>query len=389
MVFSLKLLVLVCIPCVISASTPGGPQFLEKADEVLDGAAAGFQAMGHKLHQALDGLALGEVAPTHRLHEAENLNLLSPLKHKAALFVIALTEFRISSESMGSSTILVLVLILGIPLAIFFCAAIYFLSDVTREDAKNSNPKPKFQYMGSGSESCMSPASRGKTLSASHGSHSLASSYSLGTSRSSASPPDSSGRLSHFKRPEADILCPALVVEQGGGVTLKINGAILPHRQEVVADVISLEHAQAVVVRMFLSEAGRDSGILIESATRFPLAFINTANAVNNKGVRPPKSRQVSISGSSPLLGAEPAATFAVAVPEGDSGSVVVRRNSKDGLLMYTISTDAEGGRIIDANGKQVAILKTNFGPDMVVWIGPGIDACMILCSVVAAAKLA
>lgn len=394
------LLTLGCLPMSAGTSAKGIPEFFEETGSILKQAASGFEVLGHKVDEAFHGLSLGEVAPSRRLHEAESHEVLPPFRQKAASVVIALTEFQTSSGTMGSSTLLVIVLVLGIPLAIIFFVVLFFLNESSKAEVQQTpGPRASIRYIKSHASQTplMTPefSARNPTVSYEQRPMGTATSSIMGSVMSSGpmGTPQTMATPSGLGTPLASggstgsetILCPALVVEQSAGVTLQVNGTVTPWRQEEVAEVISMDHGKAVVVRMFISESGRDSGILMESAIRFPLAFINTASAVNSQGLKPPtKNRHVSISGSSPMRGASSSGVFAVVSME--NGAPVVRQGSSSGPVMWTIE---KSGRIQDQQGKEVATIRSAYpGPGMTIWVAPGADACMMLCAMVAAAKL-
>lgn len=370
------------------------------ASSVPTQATHAFEKLLHKAHQEMRGVALSEVAPSRRLHERPGQEGLAPWQQKAATLVTALVQFRNDVSEVGGSTVLVLVIVLGIPVLIVFCSAFFFLNERSKE---NPQPPPRVFSMQPTTQSPMlssmsvgSGASRPQMLSiqrASIGSSRLSNASPSSTLNVLPTPkPSIGGSMGFFRGSDSDVLCPALIVQQTEGVTLLINGAILPYQQEEVLEVNKIDHEKGVIVRVFISESGRDSGILLESVLRFPIAFINTSNAVNAKGMRSPvENRHVSISRASPIGGGEPSASTFAVVHREPSGKFIVRRGaSASGPVLQYVTLSGRAGSVQDASGRQMASVESPHGPgvSLTIHVVAGVDAGMCLCSVIAAAKL-
>jgi len=195
-------------------------------------------------------------------------------------------------------------------------------------------------------------------------------------------------------------LCSALIVHQPGGVTLQVNGLLAPYQQEEVLAVSHLESTSVdeVIVRVFISESGRDSGILMESAMRFPIAFLDTEKAVQPKGASPapPSTRKVSISRAAPVSWDPCATPFAVVKAEEPS-HFVVRRGTADGspgkeLLSVVSDESGSQSNVLDENHRLIAAMETRTDPTgrpfYLVHIDQGVDAGLVLSGVISAVKL-
>lgn len=177
------------------------------------------------------------------------------------------------------------------------------------------------------------------------------------------------------------IFCPELIVKDPEGKTLKIDGAILPHQQDAVLEVTA---EKGLFARVCMFESGQDSGILVESAQSIPLAFMQTGNAVCPEGSAPPAAnRHVSISGTG---GNDSVDNFVVAQQEGRT--FVMRRGLSSGFFLYSIMSAQDGGKVIDSRGRLVASIRRFDRSGLNVWVADGVDAGMMLCAVIADAKL-
>jgi len=141
-------------------------------------------------------------------------------------------------------------------------------------------------------------------------------------------------------------------------------------------------------VRIMASEAGTDQGLLIETVSQFPVAFIDTSNAVGQKG---PGRRCVKICRASPTWDPR-APAYAVVESDGKVGRFVMRRN---GRVMVWINVDMFGkvANIVDDGGRLLATTELRHATassrmSTIVHIQRGVDAGLVLCSVIATCKL-
>lgn len=172
-------------------------------------------------------------------------------------------------------------------------------------------------------------------------------------------------------------------------------GAILPYRQDEVVEVLNNDKEQALIARVFMLENGDDGGILVESALRLPIAFIDTTNAVAAMGQMRRVQRHVAISGGTPFRGQEAVVPFAVVQEE--QGRMVARRGRLDGPLMYTVTSAStttlsqpsteQMSKVVDATGREVATVYPH-GTGLTVQVASGADAGMVMCIIVAERKL-
>eukprot|EP00747_Dinoflagellata_sp_TGD_P183598 gnl/TRDRNA2_/TRDRNA2_38565_c0_seq1.p1 gnl/TRDRNA2_/TRDRNA2_38565_c0~~gnl/TRDRNA2_/TRDRNA2_38565_c0_seq1.p1 ORF type:complete len:447 (+),score=77.94 gnl/TRDRNA2_/TRDRNA2_38565_c0_seq1:112-1452(+) len=213
----------------------------------------------------------------------------------------------------------------------------------------------------------------------------------------------SSHRSHQMEACEGDVLSSALVVHQPGGVQLRVDGFISPFQQEEVIEVSKLEIKKEMVVRIFISEGGKDRGILLESALRFPIAFLDTSAAVSKKG-QPPLpalNRRVLIYRASAEMW-DPTRHTPFAIVEAADGSnsrfcAYPGANSGEqaGLPLLTVHL-GDGARVANihgADGKLIASSEmsntsTANNPSRKLQIGHGVDAGFVLCAFLAAVKL-
>jgi len=197
-------------------------------------------------------------------------------------------------------------------------------------------------------------------------------------------------------RPDSDILCAALVVQQDTGVMLAINGLLRPEPQEEVLEIVQVENQSTAIVRIFVSESGPDRGILLESSLLFPIAFLDTSRCSESHSSG---ARRVSISRAAPgAVDPNNPAPFAI-VEEGRDGTTVYRgrQDGSRGRLMQKVTVIQQPGgghclAIKDARGADIARVeprhRSDGVPSLVLHIVQGEDSGLVVCSVIATVKL-
>lgn len=190
----------------------------------------------------------------------------------------------------------------------------------------------------------------------------------------------------------SEVLCLALLVQQQDGVRVECNGVISSEKQEGILDVIT---AGRTIMRILFSEFGLDSGILVESMMRSPIAFMNTTKAWSSDDLS--NDRRVLICRSLPASGGTSGTDpFAVVMPDpspmqtkclnfqvrrGVTGPLMahvrlqpndMRVTSGEGLLLASLD-----GRLIGTSLEQVRM-----------HIQPNVDASLVVCVLLAAVKL-
>lgn len=190
---------------------------------------------------------------------------------------------------------------------------------------------------------------------------------------------------------DEETLCSALLVQQQGGVTIAIDGVITNQRQEEAFEVMKMAQQNEVIVHIMASEAGEDRGVLIETVLQFPVAFIDTSNALGHNGLG---HRSVKICRASPTWNPK-APPYAIVEAEGIHGCFAMRR-SCNGRVIITINKDTSGhvSNIVDHCGRLLATTELRHATadvnrtTTIVHIQRGVDAGLVLCAVIATAKL-
>lgn len=194
---------------------------------------------------------------------------------------------------------------------------------------------------------------------------------------------------------ESGALCQALVVPKAAGVTLGVEGDLLPCQQETVVDITMKDSTNnESILRLLISETGKDRGMLLESVLKLPIAILDTGAAVAPTGAAPADSRQVLI-----RRDMDPSrAPFAVVrVEQGAQRVFKATRgtiNGAEGEPLLSVLVDMGGlrGNIVSAEGKLVASMETRSEPggrtQRFLNICQGADTALVLCVVFAAIKL-
>lgn len=184
-----------------------------------------------------------------------------------------------------------------------------------------------------------------------------------------------------------EVLYPQLVVQHPAGMKYRLNGTIESKQQEELLEVCHMDNPGYVEVRIFISESPRDCSILLESGSRSPIAFMNTANAF--RGGLGFGEQHVTIRRMGRGHAGKNAAPFAVA--SNDGSNVMVRRTLRNGgsaLVQTVVAVDASEITVLGEGGGIVAVADRRQG-SMDIRVMPGTDAALVLCSLIAAFKLA
>lgn len=190
---------------------------------------------------------------------------------------------------------------------------------------------------------------------------------------------------------ESGTLCQSLIVPKAQGVTLGVEGDLLPGQQETVLEITMKDSTNNEgLLRLLISETGKDRGMLLESVLKLPIAILDTNAAAAQTGA---ESRQVLI-----RRDMDPTrAPFAV-VRRGQGAQNVFRvtRGTLGGgegepLLSVLIDMGGLRGNIVSPEGKLVASMETRSEAGRTqrfLNICQGADAALVLCVVFAAIKL-
>jgi len=195
-------------------------------------------------------------------------------------------------------------------------------------------------------------------------------------------------------------LCPGLVVRQPGGVTLSMVGLCAPYEQNEIIDFKRADGTRDVVARAVLSEITKGGGIVLESALRLPIAFLNTEHAVGPRDGEPPRDRYITVSQSSLHL---PSTSDASTPPlyctlraDGAGEGFIMWRGAGVGqtmVLAVRVHGDGRIANIVDGDGKLLAATEAR-GQEpgarqlRLLHIASGVDAGLIMLAVIAAQKL-
>lgn len=207
---------------------------------------------------------------------------------------------------------------------------------------------------------------------------------------------NSAGTAGSFAGP----LCPGLVVRQPGGVTISMLGLCGPYEQNEIIDFKRADGTRDVVARAVLSETNKGGGIVLESALRLPIAFLNTEHAVGPRNGEPPRDRYITVSQSS----LHPPATSEASTPplyctlraDGAGEGVIMWRGAGVGetmVLAVRVHGDGRIANIVDGDGKLLAATEAR-GQEpgarqlRLLHIASGVDAGLIMLAVIAAQKL-
>mmetsp|Transcript_42431 Transcript_42431/g.79646 ORF Transcript_42431/g.79646 Transcript_42431/m.79646 type:complete len:373 (+) Transcript_42431:73-1191(+) len=177
-------------------------------------------------------------------------------------------------------------------------------------------------------------------------------------------------------------LCPELVLPSS--MTYKINGTIEAREQQETFEVT--EQSGAVLALLYIFEDGRDSGVLLESSSRVPLAFVDTSTAQLAKG-SPNSLPYVSISKASPIVGGRGAQKAFAFVARRDNNLFSVCQGRLDGPMMLSVRVMGQKSEIVDTSDRICASFEFNWGTTS-LHVQQGVDAGVALCTMIAAMKL-
>lgn len=193
---------------------------------------------------------------------------------------------------------------------------------------------------------------------------------------------------------DVGMLCPALIVPKAAGVTLSLTGDLDPFQQEVVLSVASVDVTTETILRLMISETGRDSGILLESVLKLPIAIMETGAAVAPRGEskRPAEQRMVLV-----RRDMDPTrAPYAVVRAEAPTCFVVTRGtlDGRPGEQLLSVLQDSRNSRanIVGVDGTLIASMQIKSDPtsrvQRIIHVAQNADAALVLCAVVASVKL-
>jgi len=197
-------------------------------------------------------------------------------------------------------------------------------------------------------------------------------------------------------------------VQKPGGMTLLINGMFEPYQQDEAIQVVDAEAGPGmtneVVLRVIMTEAGdmgKESSILLESAGRFPIALLNTSAAVGprDSSAASSSTRHVLVTKESPFTERTdfPRNNFFAIAKAADASSVVLTRSGEiGGPLLLTVQARPESPghlTVSDVSGKLIGTLEPHVNapaghPQQVLRVEQDIDIALVICAVIATAKL-
>lgn len=387
-----------------------------------------FIALSQKIQQA----SLQELQGHSQWHGGDVREGLSLSQQKVASMISSMVEVQLMSSLTASSQTILIVILLCTPLVIVFFVALFYHNvqpdadkefiymqerDQSRPQASPpSSPASSFikspQVLGirpdnkrsnsqatsrSGNES-LGASSRGQgpgyPVSRSHSSkskESRAASPLLSGYPASISSAHASSRGASPVMQDDDMLYPQLVVHHPAGMKYRINGSIEAKQQEELLEVCHLDNPGCVEVRIFISESPRDCSILLESGSRSPIAFMNTANAFRGGGEAGVafSDEHVTIRRMGRGQTGKSAAPFAIASKDG--ANVVIRRNLRNGgsaMVQTVVAADSSEITVLGGGGAILAVAEKRLG-SLDIRMMPGTDAALTLCSLIAAFKLA
>lgn len=201
---------------------------------------------------------------------------------------------------------------------------------------------------------------------------------------------------------QGSILSPKFVTRRKGGITILMRGAVEPFQQNDVADVLQVSNGE-LFARVVLAEQS-GGGIILETSIRFPVAYLQTCEAVAAPGGERPKSRRVVVyaTGSSPTLitpldGQPP---FCTVTPERAGEGFVVWRGGNvemPGAALLFVNTVPHGAvvNVLDAYGRLLGAMEQresgNLGglrPERLIHVENGVDAGLVLTAILATLKM-
>jgi hypothetical protein len=157
--------------------------------------------------------------------------------------------------------------------------------------------------------------------------------------------PEDGELYGHFA--DNDTLCPLMVVQDEAGITLTIDGELLPQRQQTVLSVHqrirpgrpdrSRPGVDGTLLKLYVAENGEKDGLLLESTLGFQVALVDTRLAFNRSehpsaDILEPPAEQLGSAGPDVLhYRKDLGHLFAVATRIG-GGMVEIRRADAGGL---------------------------------------------------------
>lgn len=208
-------------------------------------------------------------------------------------------------------------------------------------------------------------------------------------------------------------LSPELRVNKPAGEMLFVDGEITPWAQEGVVAFRLADITRTIVARCYISETRNDQGAVLETSRSQSIAYINTSQAFRRSPIDttqpaykvediPSTKRYVALCRGK--RGADPRAPpFAIVEAvsrraEGFASQYVVSgctSGDRPGpVLLHLIQggSDADHISFLDAFGRLVATIEQRPSEEVEhrlhMRIGCGVDAALVMCSLLAAAKL-
>lgn len=200
--------------------------------------------------------------------------------------------------------------------------------------------------------------------------------------------------------PASDAFCATMIVDDPGGVTLRMDDGLKAFQQCATLNVSRVDSGR-LVCKVFVAERGQaDDGILVESVLGLPLALLSTAQAAYDDGEGPPASddqRLVYFYRSDATTGML-VRNHPYAIAERDPrwpGMTVVRRRRgvAKGQLQVRMDTQHSAASVVDVTGRLLASMErraaVTIGEESISFhMAHGVDSCLMLCSMIACMKL-
>jgi len=392
---------------------PGSAEetYFEDSSSLLQASLSGAQDSSSSLLAAVERPEWAS-APAAREHVLLQTAAAVGRAASAAAPAVNLAELGAQLGSSDSDAIIAVLLMVGLPLALGIACLFLVPRDGLREDNATSLLKGAASMPATAETMSPGPGSRAPTRRLSN-----ISSAPVGNDPTSTSGDQPAVSTRIFNLPRSDslssnaslpetihkticetgTLCQSLVVPKATGVTLGVEGDLLPCQQETVCDITMKDSTNNEgLLRLLVSETGKDRGMLLESVLKLPIAIIDTNAAVAPAGASPPsgESRHVLIRRDMDptrapfaVVRAEPGAQRVFKATRGTLGG-----GEGEHLLSVLIDKGGLRGNIVSAEGKLVASMETRTEPggrtERFLNICQGADSALVLCVVFASVKL-
>lgn len=343
--------------------------------------------------------------PPHRVDSGDHsmLQMSVEVQRETAPPVINFAEVSLQLRSRDGDAVLAIFVMVGVPcllgIGCLLLAPRDGKSSWSEDPTVQTNPSLRSAAPPLGSAEAMLPGSRAPSvpvLSAGASWDPAAALAKSNMQRSDSMSSAASERPAGLKMNiETGTLCQSLVVPKASGVTLGLDGELLPCQQETMVEITMKDStSNEGLLRLLVSETGKDSGMLLESVLKLPIAILDTSNAVSRRGLPPPaENRRVLI-----RRDMDPArAPFAVVRSDGAARVFKATRGTMNGgagepLISVLVDMGGLRANIVNAEGRLIASMESRQEPSgksqRFLNICHGADAALVLCVVFSAIKL-